>query len=896
MGDDLMPEQGPFLSFLNWLDRPGQVVRNLIRGNPGAAGRQALDFLGEIPDAVLPGNLIPDATTKDDYVSPHELVGMSDDAPWYARVPTDIVLGILTDPLSLIGVGELKAGLTGAGAIAREVAEQAPRAGLKVGVPFVPSLQKTFDVGADLDPFRNAERAYSALTPQAAQDALAPVWRGVRSTFGAERMSPEVEAIRAEARAKQNAVGRAGMANVEQIIKGLSPDENRQAFDLASNLKFGDDGRSVSHMFPLEEGSSALEPLDMQLARLQQRATDFLGVSPDELANHPVYKAAADALAHSHGQFDEDTLNHVFSRPEGVDPLASPRDYLQRSYSGMDERAADDLALGRPSAVKARTLDPQGITDLLAENPTVSVNRDLGASLANRAEQDARLAMKAHIGKALVGDGFTLADEGANAKALAALDALKNPEDKQVLTDMYNGLPPRGGFMTALSKANRFFKPYVVFGAALPKIGSLFRNRTSGIAQVAAEPGAEGAVAAMANPVGIASDLTSAIMDGMGLGEHAPGQVFKDTRLIGDAFKTSGGRASVAEKSLRDAGRDDLADAMKYGVLDSFTGAEKLIGGINKDGWQKYLMRVIDSPAIMFQAVEHQMRLRTFQRLLEDGKTPADAAKITSDALYDYGTNSTKNRALRDIIPFAQWSAKAIPQQAKWIAGTPAVGVALNGLYGQHGDDTVYPYLAEKSGFSLGHNPDGTLGYASGFGLPSDSLSMIPGLDGIRSTGRELERNWVAGTQPILKSAYSAISGRDPYFGTASFGYDKIPLLGHQGAAGRAYQALTGLGLNPAAPALSELEAMGKGLSGEHSPGVTALDLLTGTNVVDVDQDRALQQILQNKLASDPNVQHYETLYSGSTDPDTQDLLSQYHAVAADLKRKRKAAKAAALP
>lgn len=893
MADDFEPEQGPFLSFLNWLDRPGQVVRNLIRGNPGAAGRQTLDFLGEIPDALLPGNLIPDATSKDDYVSPHALVGMSDDAPWYERVPTDIGLGILTDPLSLIGVGELKAGITGAGAVAREVAERAPRAGLKVGVPFVPSLQKTIDVGADVDPFRNAGRAYDALTPQPVQDWLAPIGRGIRSTFAAENLSPEAQAIRDGARAKQTAVGRAGMANVEQIIKGLSPEHDQQAFDLASNLKFGDDARSVDYM-RAPEGESLLEPIDQQITRLQQRAPDFLGVAPEDLAAHPAYTAAEQALRHSGGQFDEDALNNVFSRPADAAPPASPRDYLQRSYTGMDEQAADDLALGRPAATKGRTLDPQGITEMLADSPGVSMNRSLSQSLAQRSEQDARLAMKAHIGKALVGDGFKLADEGANTKVKEALDALPNPEDRQVLSDMYNGLPPRSAPMAALAKLNRFFKPYVVFGAALPKIGSLVRNRTSGIAQVSAEPGAEGAIAAMANPAGIASDLTSAVMDGMGLGEHAQGQAFKDTRLIGDAYKTAGGRASVAEKSLRDAGRDDLADAMKYGVLDSFTGAEKLIGGIAKAGWQKYLQRVIDSPAIMFQAVEHQMRLRTFQKLLEDGKPPAEAAKITSNALYDYGTNSTKNRALRDVVPFAQWSAKAIPQQAAWIGRTPAVGIGLNGLYGQHGDDVTYPYLAEKSGFSLGHNPDGTLGYASGFGLPSDSLSMIPGLDGPRATGRELERNWVASTQPLLKSAYSAVSGRDPYFGTASFSYDNVPLLGHEGAAGRAYQAITGAGLNPAAPALSELAAMGKGLSGEHSLAVTALDLLTGTNVVDVDQDRALQQMLQNKLALDPNVQHYDSLYSGSDDPETRDLLNQYQRLSSDIKKKRKAAKEAA--
>ena len=101
----LRPSKGAFLSALDWIDRPGQVVRNVLRGDLGAAGRQATDFVGDTIDAVLPGDLIGAATKDADYVSGSELVGIDrKESPWLA-LAGDIGIGIATDPLTYTGLG-----------------------------------------------------------------------------------------------------------------------------------------------------------------------------------------------------------------------------------------------------------------------------------------------------------------------------------------------------------------------------------------------------------------------------------------------------------------------------------------------------------------------------------------------------------------------------------------------------------------------------------------------------------------------------------------------------------------------------------------------------------------------------------------------------------------------
>lgn len=1130
LDEDPTQDYGPFMGFLNWLGRPGHAVRDLLTGNVGGAGRQFVDFLSDIPGAVTPGHLIPNLTDRHDYVEPHQLVGMDEETPWYYRVPTDIGLGIVTDPLSLIGVGEIGAGVRGAATVAKEVGKdaalQAGRSGLRVGVPFT-KLGKTFDLGFEVDPIANAGRLYSELTPQPIQDAISPAARAIKSAFGAEDVSPEVRELIGRARATGANIGKAQEQAIRDAFEGATPEERALMFNVIRNVREGKAGweellpnsnprnpiydlaKQTDELVPASVSSEATalpasesmykrivpvptnpetgeletagldylqkaipefsEPEVPSLARMlgatpgtlpeafpmvkneprfasgSDLTNDVLGAGPERIAlrrgddtlapslddpqmgvdlargfvergvtsghwtvdpltggktwvERPAQielptsagaaalermggpkaemvrmsagqapeltskfdtienqlkrwdsrvdaleldAAKADRLKEllrkyldvSHGQLKEATQDFpAFFKPEGIDLERETRaDYLMGKYEGPidNELSRDALTAGKPSTIRERSLGEGSDLAAWLNEKGMKPETDALKLAAGRASQQARLGAKTTVGKELIdkhaeaafGKKFrgeeltdaeqkaldarydTLAGEGSQfdpaVKAIIKeMHDAGHVEDATALKNIYEGLPARSAPMQLLAKAMQPWKAAVVYGLAVPRVGALFRNRLSGAPMTASTPGAEAAVGHMSNPIQIISDVWSAVAHGLGLDALTTSKAMKDSLQIDAAFRSAAGRASEVPHILRAQGRDDLALAVENGVTDGFVSSEKLVGDINARGWKKWMRSILESPARMFQATESQMRLATFQKILEGGRAPAEAAGITRSALYDYGTNSVANRTARTWLPFFQFSAKAIPQQAKWIARQPAAGVAMSQIYGQHTDEPIYPYLSEKSGFSLGRNEDGTLGYAGGFGLPSDALSMIPGFSGgVRGLGRDLERNWVASTAPPVKAAYSALSGRDPYFGTDSFSFDKIPLLGHAGAAGRAYNAAVNSGIAPLAGihgALQQAQSLGDDLA-NGGAGTAALDFLTGTNVVNVDQNRAMQQILQDRLSLDPDVHKYESLYTNSSDPETRKLLEEYNAMRAKVKAEKAKAKSTSI-
>ena len=55
--------------------------------------------------------------------------------------------------------------------------------------------------------------------------------------------------------------------------------------------------------------------------------------------------------------------------------------------------------------------------------------------------------------------------------------------------------------------------------------------------------------------------------------------------------------------------------------------------------------------------------------------------------------------------------------------------------------------------------------------------------------------------------------------------------------------------------------------------GDKALSMLTGTRVVSVDQNKAIQQRLQDYLKNNPDVQSYQSFFQNDKDPQTQALI-----------------------
>lgn len=185
-----------------------------------------------------------------------------------------------------------------------------------------------------------------------------------------------------------------------------------------------------------------------------------------------------------------------------------------------------------------------------------------------------------------------------------------------------------------------------------------------------------------------------------------------------------------------------------------------------------------------------------------------------------------------------------------------------------------------KLNIGIGKDDAGNSQYASGFGLPFESLNQIPG------SFRDLKRNVIGSSNPVLKSLWAATSGEDPYFETPYGSYDKLPGYGEAGDVGRAYNMAAGTGLIQ--PLDSPLRFLDQLLDERRGAGTKALDLLTGAKVVNVDPDLALQQQLQEALKENPDVRQYRGYYADEGDDATQALIRAYQDAKARMKAKRK--------
>lgn len=813
---------GAFNSVLEALGRPGHIIDNALLGNWEGAGRQGVDLLGDIVDSVLPGDWIPHISRRMDKPGFSDVVGGMD--PGIGKFAVDVLGGAATDPTMLLPSGAVGKGLGVLGEGAGKV---------------VNAIDKAIPGTAE---------------------AVASAGRGIRSTFGAQRISPEVRAMLANAdKGKLEADAGLGAIKAGPLGK-MSEDELATVSDIMDNLRW-QDGKVAGTLG--EEGSSALDRIALHP-----------GVTPENQGK------IAEAVKH----IVEIGQNQA-ERPNIFTQNGLPKEYLGRTWTGQtEEQAINDVLGAGPSeagaanATKELSLKtPEQINDFMTKNPGMAFERNALTRMAKRAETQGRMAPKAEIGKSLVGDGFALADSASRSEAEAAIRKLAkdDPESGKVLFDQFKGLAPRGAMASMLAKANVPFKRAAVAGFLIPKFGADVRNRLSGIVQSFSNPASRGVTGGMVTR--FVSDLAGSVSDAIGM--KMGGDKFRGILTDWEAaLGKSGGSADKAIEILRQT-QPQAADLIQSGVLDGYSRAEDVLGAIKATGWKGKAKRASEFPQRIMRGLEDRMRLGMGLDLMDAGKSAGEAAQITGDSLYRYGTTSAANRTARDIIPFFQFTAKAIPQQAKLLAEKPGLATALSRAEdsANNPDAPVYPYMQGKLNIPLGLDEQGNPQFVSGFGLPFEALNMIPDVsNGLGKIGRSLERDTVGASQPLLKTAFGAVSGEDPYFQSGFGSYGKIPLLGEAGAAGRAYNVAAGTGLLQ--PLDSPLRLLNQAADDRHSAPVKALDLLTGANVVSVDPNRALQQQLQQELESDPTVQSHRSFYQQSKDPETQARIAAFNA------------------
>jgi hypothetical protein len=870
-GDPLQnDDRSPFLSFLDYIDEPGQVVKNLLRGNLGAAGRHVLNFAGDTIDAALPGDWIPKATTAEDNVTSSELIGLDEKEHPILGFGANLVGDTLLNPLSYLSLGAAGAGAS------------AGKAAVKAGLPFmkgaleVPGSAKALEAAGGL-----AKKGFQAL-PEGVQKGAQKAGDVVRSTFGAERPGAVSQGILAGKRGA-SIEAEAGMKAAKQALEGLDARQRVIVGDAIRNWRF--EGR-----VPTGELSPG--------GTIAQRIAAHGDVRPEE-----VEKLATIADSVVEIGRNQKGRKGIFSK-ESQERLSN--EYLPQSYRGLKEADAEARTLGSGNAMKERKIQGwEDERDFLSKpgNEGVEFVRDPLEGLLERSQQQGKFAAKADLGAGVVeglrsgkiampadpeaaqkvasalGKDFALDDSGAKEAVKIGIEQLRKAGDRdgaKLLTDAWDGLPERGWIGKLLDRGNSIFKPAATAGYVLPKMGFNVRNRLSGLWSTASNEEARGATGSMLKR--FVPDMVGAITDGLGL--KSGDKLGKVLQAWEGALAKSGGSAENALKIMEQAGHPDVAGLLRAGVLDGFVRSEDILSELTKPGIMAKLHRGAKWPLKITKGIEDRMRLGLALDVLEKVKDPQQAARIARDTLFDYDVTSSANRNYRTAVPFGQYLGKAVPQQAKLLAEKPAVGVGLASAFSDEGDSPIYPYMEGKLNVPLGSDEEGNDQYASGFGLPFEALNQIPG------SMRDVKRNVVGSMTPPIKSALSAVFGEDPYFETPYGSYDKMPIAGKQGDLGEAYNMVAGTGLIQ--PLDSPLRLIDQILDPRRSAGIKALDMLTGAKVVNVDPDVAIQQQLQEALKGNPNARQFQSYFADEGDDATLALIRAYQEAKAALKAKRK--------
>lgn len=892
--------QGTLASILGAVDAPGQVVRNLFRGNAGAAGRKSLDFLGDLVDAGLPGDWIHHVSRPEDEVSGGELVGITE--PGIAKTLADIGVGVATDPLSLLSFG------------APEIASAGAKQALRIGLPGLSKEVATF--GREVDPLSLVRDAASHVATKGAgkidellaknrpfttdtknytpaTDWLNSSKLGIKDTLGWLNVSPDAEnQIQLAASAGNNAA-RASTRHIEDIFKRggdtLIPEAEQNAIGQAFNgVEKNGNGWVSMPGSSVDDRLAYLHQKDpsLDLQRMQETARDLHAWNRTATMDSQNSGSIAPFMGPS-----EEYMPHMFSKPQALGPD------LRDAYAA------------NPNALRERILQtPDQVAEFLNNKPEAGMEMNSLRAFMGRAAQQGKIVNKGTLGKSLVDDA-QLADpktgmpqqwssiKDSNALANKVIEDIgkNDPETAMRLNQAYNGMDERNGFNALLASANRYIKPALTSGVIMPKVGFMVRNRLGMNWQALTQEMPASSRLELLKRTG--SDLYRSADEAwsgvLGRKYVSPDEIGKDISSIDSALTNSKG--SLAETRNLLAGNPAALAALDHGVLDGFVSSEDLLSGMAKGkGWAK-AKDVYDAPSQMTQLIEQRGRYGLFKSLLNKNYTPEKAAAVVRDSFLDYGVTSGGNRTLRDWIPFAQFMAKSIPQQAKFLSKTPIAATALAPLYGSSEDQPVYPYMQGQAHAEMGLDEKGNPQFLSGIGLPVEALNSLPDLSNdLGAAGRSIMQNVVGATQPIIKSGISAVTGLDPYFQTPYGSYAKDPITGKTSDLGRAYRILQGTGILE--PFGGNILRQAEGLADDRkSVGVKALNQLTGFDVRSVDPDQAQRQILDQALRNRPDVARYTSYYQpGQVDPEVQDLFDRMKKAKSNLKDKRDAEKTAA--
>jgi hypothetical protein len=861
MADDPLDLQqdSAFSAVLRWLGRPGYAVRNAVTGNFEGAARQAADFVIDPWDAFLPGDLIPQISRKgEDFTEASDLIGGME--PGLGKIAVDVAGGILTDPLTYTGLGLVKnVALAPAGAAVKVAQKVAPK------------------IPGGVDALAKAGKAVSGAGHE------------LRKAVGDLRVSAPVSSAIEQGKGIGSAAALAGKEFAAKTFANVDPEVSRRAFEMVRGVT-SEMNPGVYDDLDAMVGLSKVDFVDesTQMSRIDARLSS-MPWSPAEKA--AVRKVAEDAIKFTRTKWEEGLGRGVYAQRAAAG--MAPADYLP----GVMEM---DGVVSNPSIMASKSL--RSSADLAAHlnKSGAKLDSDIGIVLTDYADKFSAAVKRAEIGRKLLPGFKTLAEhKELLTKAVKDLEAAGNMDDAVALKVAIEGLPARTGFFKWLAATNNIFKPAATGGYGIPRPAFTTGNVLSSLPMVAANPATRDLIGstAMRSP----STLIGAWGDGL----RAAGIPFAKPAHIDElekAIAASGGNTDVMLANIQDP---VLKSAIEHGVIgNGFATSEQMVQAITKSksklgkahDWAKW-------PSEIVRGSEDRMRLGLFDDLVNKKKmSPADAAKTVKDTLYDYAYSSVVNRAIRDVIPFFQFTAKAVPQQARFLAGKGAVPAVARNIaektYAGNEDAILPPYMQGDPAIPIGQDEEGNAQYIANLRMPWESMGMIPNLsDNPLLAARQTRENIIGSTNPVLKTLYSAVSGNDPYFGSTFASYDKAPelmqALGADERSGfaRAYNVAAGSGLIQ--PLASPIATISGAMDPRRDALESVVNTATGFRIKSVDETKALQQLVEEKLKMDPSIARHENLYAYSPDPEQQELLDELRRVKSEIRAKKKAAEAA---
>lgn len=163
------------------------------------------------------------------------------------------------------------------------------------------------------------------------------------------------------------------------------------------------------------------------------------------------------------------------------------------------------------------------------------------------------------------------------------------------------------------------------------------------------------------------------------------------------------------------------------------------------------------------QFIEHQQKATAYVTALEQGKSIAEALKLSERAGFDYrALTRFESQIMRRIVPFYSFTRKNIELQLKTLGETPERINQVLRFFGNVGDPLsedekkfLPAFIRESIGVKLQDTPEGLKQYISSFGTPIEAFTQLFGSNPVLRA--------ISQMNPLLKAPIEIGIGKDSF-------------------------------------------------------------------------------------------------------------------------------------